>query len=477
MKQNDYNLLKYCSDKKDMTEWNLYRLRNPKKSINLKLKSLDNFYLLEANLNNINLSFTSLSKAKLNGADVSNSKIISKKFLFTSIFILVSILAYIIDYFGINFIKLSNNIEGAYTLSIIISTIFIDIFIDNFSRNKLKMTLFTLIVQAIGIVSILLLILFYSISWISTDVIAWRIIYFIFIFITYIILKDYYKEQQEAIALTNNPEDVINFNNDYLLEEKKSTLLKEELTNIERQLKEKEKIKEELENDVNLSSTIRVNFENRLNDIQKKETESKEYANLLRDKILIIEKQENDSEQVKQSMDAIKESFSYLNKTEKSIFFMNIIYGLFLIIGISMLAYFGYLSYLHREDYFSKLTDITFSSSLGIVIFYATPILFSFSIIIFSISNLNKNIKEKEKIFEKKYLIELLESTFYAQIRLGNNTKNALQKLIDKLADSAYDKLSSNNSENNKDNIKENKISFKNKKQLEMIIQSLFKKI
>ena len=47
--QEQYDRLKRCSDKEDMTEWNEWRKKNPQKDICLDDKNLNNFYLQQAN--------------------------------------------------------------------------------------------------------------------------------------------------------------------------------------------------------------------------------------------------------------------------------------------------------------------------------------------------------------------------------------------------------------------------------------------
>jgi uncharacterized protein YjbI with pentapeptide repeats len=61
--QEQYDMIKRCSDKKDMTEWNKWREGNRKKHINLNKANLDGAYLERANLNRANLG-----GAKLRGA-------------------------------------------------------------------------------------------------------------------------------------------------------------------------------------------------------------------------------------------------------------------------------------------------------------------------------------------------------------------------------------------------------------------------
>jgi hypothetical protein len=68
--QQQYDMLKRCSDKKDMTEWNNWRKEHPHKEICLQGAHLENAYLREANLENASLRYTRLENAKLMEANL-----------------------------------------------------------------------------------------------------------------------------------------------------------------------------------------------------------------------------------------------------------------------------------------------------------------------------------------------------------------------------------------------------------------------
>ncbi len=81
--QSQYDMLKRCSDKKDMTEWNQWRKENPDDDVLLEKANLQGFYLTAlpfdnlqgADLSNANLQGTDLSEANLRGADLSGANL------------------------------------------------------------------------------------------------------------------------------------------------------------------------------------------------------------------------------------------------------------------------------------------------------------------------------------------------------------------------------------------------------------------
>jgi hypothetical protein len=76
--QQQYDLLKRCSDKKDMTEWNKWRKDNPNEEIwlqgaNLQKAHLENAYLAYAHLENADLRETNLENAFLGDVYMNNT--------------------------------------------------------------------------------------------------------------------------------------------------------------------------------------------------------------------------------------------------------------------------------------------------------------------------------------------------------------------------------------------------------------------
>ena len=71
--QQQYDLLKSCSDKKDMTEWNQWRRKHPREKIRLQKAHLENTFLLKAHLENANLRAAHMENAFLGHAHLENA--------------------------------------------------------------------------------------------------------------------------------------------------------------------------------------------------------------------------------------------------------------------------------------------------------------------------------------------------------------------------------------------------------------------
>jgi len=68
--QEQYEILKRCSEKKDITEWNEWRKKHPKEKILLEGADLGEAYLIGANLQEADLSRANLQKAFLAGGNL-----------------------------------------------------------------------------------------------------------------------------------------------------------------------------------------------------------------------------------------------------------------------------------------------------------------------------------------------------------------------------------------------------------------------
>ncbi len=70
---NQYKLLKKCSNKKDLAEWNTWRENNPHEEVYLQGADLENFYLYKANLQDAKLQQANCSGAEFHFANCKNS--------------------------------------------------------------------------------------------------------------------------------------------------------------------------------------------------------------------------------------------------------------------------------------------------------------------------------------------------------------------------------------------------------------------
>ena len=74
--QEQYDLLKHCSDTKDMTDWNKWRGAHPDEQILLKGATLENANLRFANLKHADLGGAHLENASLDGAHLENAHLV-----------------------------------------------------------------------------------------------------------------------------------------------------------------------------------------------------------------------------------------------------------------------------------------------------------------------------------------------------------------------------------------------------------------
>ncbi|MFZ2889090.1 hypothetical protein, partial [Sulfuricurvum sp.] len=107
-----YELLKKCSDSKNLTEWNEYRKATNYSPINLRFAELNNFYLQKAELQNVDFRGSTFGNNKFDLADIENSKFYlinyhRTLFLFFAIFgFLITSQSYFFDAINVSFITL-----------------------------------------------------------------------------------------------------------------------------------------------------------------------------------------------------------------------------------------------------------------------------------------------------------------------------------------------------------------------------------
>jgi len=78
--QEQYDMLKRCSDKKDMTEWNEWRKENPTEDILLEGAFLIGAHLKSAYLTNAHLENANLSQSNLDDSDLSSARLENARF-------------------------------------------------------------------------------------------------------------------------------------------------------------------------------------------------------------------------------------------------------------------------------------------------------------------------------------------------------------------------------------------------------------
>lgn len=418
-----YTLLKRCSDNQDMTEWNAYRAKKNNTPINLRLTNLRDFYLVEANLKNVDLRGTNLRRIECKGADVENANI-STDFYWEIYFWIIFLSLLIISLFGL--IEVNDMILGM--ISIIIMRIFTTFHDSSISIPLNPSILFIIILGIIGtlgisIGGIILAVFGNSIGGVIISILG-SFIYFSVLLMKYFIFS-LNQINNRAILYANNPEESIGFNTKYHKNinislsksiEKEIVILKE-LVAKEKDEKEKKILREKLD---------------------KVEKDKESY---------IIDEADAKTQQIKiqNTLNHILKPYAYIEENIRKLNKHN-----YFFYGIIMLLI-GVFIYAISEHYFDTRANqfleviqkdtVSFGAIFGVILFYATPILFGVSIIIYAINQINKNIQNIDNMQEQKRSIEVLQSTLLAQTEIADVSDNEIKALIQALQKGALERM------------------------------------
>jgi ABC-type multidrug transport system fused ATPase/permease subunit len=392
-----YKLLKECSHKQDLSEWNQYRKDNNNAPINLKFTDLSNFYLVGANLSYVDMRLTEFDGSNFIGSDVKKANIsfnIVRKFFVAIVMIIVLFIT--IFHFGFDVpIKMAINI-------VLFIHICILAVLDSFYNGTIISSIIGCIVIAgivggsIGIgVGILLL-----------------------SFMLYVI----FSVNQQAIAKAKNPTKCIGFNPKYL-----------EKTDINIIKKENQQLKEELKeiSDEELKKSIETR-------IAKNEEKT----------ILLYEQQtakESFELKVKNLLIEIQKPYQYL-KTHIHIQYVLIVFFGAIIVGIFALGIvYAQSFYLAREttftNLFTKASIPEFGTLFGVIVFYGTPILLAIAIMVYLFSKINHSLDKITAYQSKEQKIMELIAIIKAKIFLGleeDEFKIETTKMLDRLQDITF---------------------------------------
>lgn len=437
-----YQLLKKCSDTKDLTEWNEYRKSTNYAPLNLRFVDLSNFYLQKAELQNIDLRGASLNGANFELANVSNTNISPVLFnwVYTIFFIAGIWIAWIADTLG--------KLDAKYIItlsssSVILGFIFLVCLIVVLRSDKtspflnlifyiliaFNLSIFGNIIGAIEIIGLnqTIKIIYETVNNISLFIsIPSILVFLIFLVFTIFVLKvDVFNisEYKNPIGSAKNPEKVIGIRvKDIQFESVKSTNIADELQ------------KEALE----LSKIIEITQDHeekeklvyRLEELEKKiqfYDAQEEKANLQKTQI------ENVISELQLPYKYIRQMITKIEWHNR--FYYSVIFT-FIIIFVYAIAH-GYID--HKMASFSTLftKDIlpSFGTIFGVTLFYGSPVLIGISLIIYFITQINKNIDKITELQEQERNIKQIASTIKAKAEIGmsdeefvKETKALIQK-------------------------------------------------
>jgi len=230
---------------------------------------------------------------------------------------------------------------------------------------------------------------------------------------------------QMSIAHAKNPEKTIGFETKFLdgITTRLSTHSDKEITII-KELLEKEQ-----------DATEKQELQKKLEELQKE----KEYA---------LEKEAHAKTQqikIQNALNHILRPYEYIERNisklrKHNYFFYGIIFML-----LSVFIYALLHEYLDtRSSQFLKVLNkesISFGAIFGVILFYATPILFGMSIIVYAITQINKNIQSMEFMQEQRRSIEVLQSTLLAQTEIADVSDDEIKALTQALQKGALERM------------------------------------
>lgn len=428
-----YQLLKKCSDAKDLTEWNEYRKTTNYSPINLRFADLRNFYLQKAELQSVDLRGSRLENANFYFADVEQMRFITAVYswIFFGLFFLV--------YLFLLIFIIQKDHYILFSLVTFFSLIIAVFSWKNFSRISLDIDLYRFVPP----VTFLILVIFIFRDQAQFD----RLNAFgeMFLGIPYgIPIKDsqYFTAlfsicvmiiigtvlnainrieyaNQLSLSFAKNPEKAIGYDKNCLGDQPKSASkeLSKEIILLEKRI--------ELARD-----DEKENLQHQLDDIKEQREFYKE-----QEKNADLQKT-----RIENVISELQAPYEYIHQTITKIEWHNFIYYSVI---FGMVAFFlyaiihGYIEQrvLSFTALFTKDMLPSFGTIFGVILFYGTPILLGISLVIYFISQINKNIDKITELQEQERNIKQIASTIKAKAQIGmsdeefvKETKSLIQK-------------------------------------------------
>ncbi len=392
-----YQLLKKCSAKKDMTEWNEYREKTGNQKISLRFAYLGRFYLKNANLKNIDFRFARLNNANMLGADVENAKI--DAFLNYLFLFLFSMAIYVLIYMVVFTVTQDDKI-ASIVASIVGSAVGVAVGVAGAVVGAVAV--FTAVFAAVvdAVVAAVAVV----------DVAVGVVGAVVVVFVVVAAAADEIKINQTAFGKAKNPELAIGFDLKYKQED-----ISTEIGELEAR-----------------AATIV--------DIAEKEE-------LLKERVTLKEIQKNQNT-IDKAIESLTEPYEYLTSAVQKLKYHNLFfYAVILLIGL-LVAYISSEFISGREAYMTKLfadtKAVNFGSIVGVSFFYGSPIIFLVAVIIYSVSQINKNLDKINELYTQKHYIDVLKSAFNSKTRVGatdEEIKADIKKAADAIRDATIAKM------------------------------------
>lgn len=394
-----YQLLKKCSAKKDMTEWDGYREKTENQKINLRFTNLEGFYLKNANLKNIDFRFARLNNANMLGADVENAKI--DAFLNYLFLFLFSMAIYVLIYMVVFTVTQDDKI-ASIVASIVGSAV--GVAVTAAGAVVGAVAVFTAVFTAVFAAAVVAVVAAVVAAVAVVDVAVGVVGAVVVVFVVVAAAADEIKINQTAFGKAKNPELAIGFDLKYKQED-----ISTEIGELEAR-----------------AATIV--------DIAEKEE-------LLKERVTLKEIQKNQNT-IDKAIESLTEPYEYLTSAVQKLKYHNLFfYAVILLIGL-LVAYISSEFISGREAYMTKLfadtKAVNFGSIVGVSFFYGSPIIFLVAVIIYSVSQINKNLDKINELYTQKHYIDVLKSAFSSKTKVGA-TNEEIKADIKKAADAIRD--------------------------------------
>lgn len=431
-----YELLKKCSDKKDITEWNEYRKATDYGSVNLRFTNIKSFYLQNADLQNVDLRGSNLENADFNLADVDRMLFLPSIYLWILIgtFFLISLLVFLIfttsfpffpfvistlsslviplflwkKYGPFDFLfKSLNELIVEVPILLSITAVFVTVvgnrldFIDNNIKAFLGVSYPNFSYDS----KIFLLYVFFS-------------LFMVFFFISFVDKLE--KSNQLSISSARNPENAIGFNSNFINNKTKSLA------------KELRKEASELNKAIEITHD---DYEKQKLVIRLEKLEEKiQFYNIQEEKAGL------QKTQIENVISELQSPYKYIHQTISKIEWHNRFYYGSIVVLIGIFIYAIAHGYIDQKmatfsSLFTKETLPSFGTIFGVILFYGSPVLIGISLIIYFITEINKNIDKVTELQEQERNIKQIASTIKAKAQVGmsdeefvKETKNLIQK-------------------------------------------------
>jgi len=186
----------------------------------------------------------------------------------------------------------------------------------------------------------------------------------------------------------------------------------------------------------------------KVKDEKEKQELQKNLEEVQKEKEHVLEKEAHAKTQqikIQNALNHILKPYEYIEKNISKLRKHNYFFYGVIIILLSVFTYALFENYIDtRTLQFQKILEkdsVSFGAIFGVILFYSTPILFGMSIIVYAITQINKNIQSMETMQEQRRAIEVLQSTLLAQTEIADVSDDEIKALTQALQKGALERM------------------------------------